>query len=71
MVFLDELVIRNVLRSDIWSATDQSFWLVHDIANHSKLYVRLACVVSIVLAALLFIVVVAQKIGGVIALLLA
>lgn len=69
--FLNSDGVRNVLRSDIWSATDQSFWLVHDIANHSKPYIRLACVVSIVLAALLFIVVVAQKIGGVIALLLA
>lgn len=67
--FLNSDGIRNVLQSDIWAATDQSFWLVHDIANHSKTYARLVCVAAISLAALLFIVVVVQKVGTVIALL--
>jgi hypothetical protein len=64
--FLNSSGIRSILQNEIWGASDQSFWLVYDVANYSKTYVRLICTIAIFIAVLLFSLVVIQKIYAVI-----
>jgi len=61
--------IKHIIQNEIWSAGDSSFWLVHDLANFCKTYLRLFCTISIILAGVCFGAVVAIKISTVINLL--
>ncbi|WP_210447696.1 hypothetical protein [Vibrio crassostreae] len=53
--YLNESGVKMALGSDLWgSEIKQSFWLVHDVCNFSRVMPRLVCVLLICLSALSF-----------------
>jgi hypothetical protein len=67
--FLNSSGIKNILQNQIWGSTEESFWLVYDIANFSRTYFRLLCSISLMLAGGCFLLVIFKKIITVLGLL--
>ena len=52
---LNPIGVKNALTQDIWnSELKPSFWLIHDMANYSRVYPRFICMFFIILSALSF-----------------